>query len=262
MKILILLVTIFGIADAQAQLVRTEEKEMLEPVTKGTCKEQLVLPAEDPVESVINYQYFGFPDEPYEKQVNQLIYDYVKTVAMDTLFIGEFSKTVSRDFFKAALRNFLESYNYVRFKISYDVPAYWLHTDIVLDTVSLKQYIQFKGESAVYTGGAHPFLINEYKMLDKKSAKVVEWIDLLADSSSFMTVAEKYFRKTEKLKENQDYSSYFFESGKFEHSQNFYFTKNKLVLIYLPYEAREWARGMIYVEIPKGKIKKYLNINW
>lgn len=259
--ILVLLIT-FGVT-AHAQRVLIVDNEKLAPIVTGEYKANLVTPNAEPAESRVSYSYFGFTEEAYKKKVNELIYDYVHEVAIDTAYIHPITEGLSLQFFKDAINNFFESYNYVRFKLNVDdLPPYLLYMDIRIDTSSLKNYVVLTEESDLYTGGAHFIKYNDYKVVEKASAEIITWNKLLKDSTSFMEVAEKYFRKEEKLKKGMDYSSYFFESGKFEPSRNFIFTKKGMTMIYQPYEAREWARGYIIVKIPKNKIKKYLHFNW
>ncbi len=261
-KIIFILLVTFSVG-AQAQRVLVVDKEKMAPIVTGEHKANLVTPNTEPTESKIKYSYFGFAEEPYKEKVNTLIYNYVKKVAIDTAYIHPISEHLSLQYFKDAINNFFESYNYVRFKLNVDnLPPYILNMDISIDTTSLKNYVVLTEESSVFTGGAHFILLSDYKVVEKQSAEIVTWNNLLKDSANFMNVAEKYFRKVEKLKKGKDYSSYFFDSKKFEHSKNFIFTKKGLTLIYLPYEAREWSRGTIIVNIPKNKIKNYLHFNW
>lgn len=264
MKKVVIALFLLVAVSVEAQRVLTVEKEQLAPIVTGEHKNKLVSPNADPTESRIRFAYFGLisdKNEEYKDLANKIIFEYVQKVAIDTAYIP-ISEHLNLQFFKDALNNFFESYNYVRFRLNVDdLPPYWLEMNIQIDTATYKNYTQISLETGIFTGGAHPYLMNDYVLIHNKTAQVVTWDNLLTDKNQFTTVAEKYFRKTEKMKKGQDYSTYFFESQKFELSKNFVLTKKGITLIYLPYEAREWARGTILVKIPKGKIKKYTHLN-
>lgn len=258
--ILSLLVAVSGSTFAQRVVIHDIEK--LAPFMKGEYSDKLISPNAEPEESSIKYEFYGFAEKAYQQKMNQLIYDYTKTVAIDTAYIPIANK-VSRQFFKDAVHNFFEGYNYLRFQLNVDdLPPFWFKSSIRIDTTSLKNYVQLLAESSIFTGGAHPYLINQYHLVDKKSGNELFWKELLKDSVSFAKLAETYFRKEEKLKPTDSYESYFFENQQYALSQQFIFSKKGITLVYLPYEVREWARGTISVFIPKKKIKKYLTINW
>lgn len=238
------------------------EKEKLETIVKGEHKNKLVTPNSEPEISSIAYQYYGLPSFPYQHKVNELIYNYVKEVAIDTAYIP-IAGNISLQFFKDAVNNFFESYNHTRFVLNVDdLLPYSLDTKIVIDTTSLKNYVVIHGESTLFTGGAHHNYYMMYKVVDKRTAEVVTWDNLIKNKEKFMAIAEKRFRKVENMGKDADYSTHFFLRHKFELSRQFIFEKKKLQLIYLPYEAREWSRGFIHVDLPKGKIKKHINFNW
>lgn len=245
-----------------SQRVVIKELEKLEPFMTGVYKDKLITPNEEPMESVVEYQFYGYDTIPYQKKVNQLIYDYTKSVAIDTAYIP-IAPSLSRQFFKDAVHNFFEGYNYLRFQLNVDdLPPFFFNGKITIDSTSLKNYVQVSGQTYLFTGGAHGNYLTEYHVVNKKTAEKVTWGNLLKDSVAFAKVAEKYFRITEGLSPTDNYDAYFFDNQKFNLSKQFVFTKKGIKLIYLPYEAREWARGFIEVNIPKGKIKKYIKFNW
>lgn len=211
--------------------------------------------------STINYSFYAQPTKAYQKEANRLIYDYIKGLLIDTLYDPPMPQQISSSYFRHALNNFFQAYMNLTEEYG-QTPPCWVITDIKIDEKTLKNNVQVIQTSGIYTGGAHPNKYDIYSVINKKSGKTLSWKDLLKDSVKFTKVAEKYFREVEGLKENDDYSSYFFESGSFELSKNFDFGKNEIRLIYLPYEAREWARGIILVTIPKTAIKKYLHFKW
>jgi hypothetical protein len=173
------------------------------------------------------------------------------------------AEKVSRPFFKDAVLNFFEGYNYLRFQLNVDdLPPFSFQEKITIDTTSLKNYVQLIGSTYAFTGGAHGNYFVTHNVVDKRSGEEISWDKLLKNKEEFTKVAEKYFRKVENLEPTSNFDNYFFDNQKFTLSQQFVFSKKGITLIYQPYEAREWARGFIEVTIPKSKIKKYINFNW
>ena len=255
MKKVVIALFLLVAVSVEAQRVLIVDREQLAPIVTGEHKNKLVSPNADPAESRIRYAYFGLlsdKNEEYKDLANKIIYAYVHKVAIDTAYIP-ISEHLNLQFFKDALNNFFESYNYVRFRLNVDdLPPYWLDMNIQIDTTTFKNYTQISLETTIFTGGAHPYLLNDYILIDNKTAQVVTWDKLLTDRTKFTAVAEKM---TPKQMIN------LFENQKFVLSKNFVLTKKGINLIYLPSELREWSNGTVLINIPKRKIKKYIHFN-
>lgn len=286
MRILILLLISFFSIQTFAQFEKIDKTQRFGAIIQGQYNHTITTQDYEPTSSSVSYNYFGITDFEYQKVINQRIKEYIEFCMIDTAYFP-IEENLSPKFFEDALNNFVESYNYVRFRLGDDVHPFWINTSILIDTINFKNYVQVANTSNIYTAGAHPYIMDEYLIVSKEKGQIITWKNLVKEDQldAFTSVIEKYFKKVEGLKKKDDIITnstanhwseeelkektdnfripiYFFSSKRFELSKNFQFTKKGIRLIYLPYEAREWARGSIIVNVPKRKIKKYLNFNW
>lgn len=68
-------------------------------------------------------------------------------------------------------------------------------------------------------------------------------------------VAERIFRKDEKLSPTATLENYFFTDGKFSIPDRFYVSKKGLVFLYVPYEIKPYAAGITNLVIPFEELK-------
>lgn len=235
------------------------------PITKGLTSGKIektlyTSDKEDSTTTSANYQFYNEENSPLEKVVNKWIYDYVKEIAFDPIVVSNVPSKLSTEYFEKALENFDRNYKVEKESDDDLEMLSYLDMNIEINEKISNNFVQVTATCGVFTGGAHPYVMDDYLVVTKKDGEIITWEKLLKDSVAFNKVAEKYFRKVEELGPNDTYEDYFFESKKFERSQSFLFEKDKLIMLYKPYEAREWARGYINVEIPLSEIKNYITI--
>lgn len=273
-SILFLLLILIGTPVVWCQFERQRPVYEFGKIVKGDYSNMNVVPNYPAEKSKMQYEFYGQSNAPYQDSVNKQIVRYVHELLVDTAYIP-IEKQISPKFFEDALNNFLESDRYIRFQLGEDIPPFWVNMSIQIDTTTLQHSVLLNAKSSIYVAGAHPNSFDQYFVIDKTSGQILTWEKLLTNREKFMNVAEKYFKKVEKIGrkkpiptiQNKDEPSgkntilYFFQSGKFELPRFFTFTKKKMLLLYQPYEAREWARGEIRIELPIKKINKFIRFS-
>ncbi|KEQ29626.1 DUF3298 and DUF4163 domain-containing protein [Pedobacter antarcticus] len=122
-------------------------------------------------------------------------------------------------------------------------------------------YLSLKFTYSEYKGGAHPNTLFSYLNYNPQSGKVITLDSLVKTDSKtqLVAVAEKIFRKNEKLSTTASLSDgYFFDGGKFALAQTFTLTPDGLMFLYNPYEIKPYAAGVTELIIPYSQIKEFL----
>ncbi len=112
-----------------------------------------------------------------------------------------------------------------------------------------------------YKGGAHPNTLFTYFNYNPKTKQTITLDSLIkADGMpKLRAVAEKIFRKNEKLSANASLSEgYFFANGVFSLAETFTVTKEGLKFLYNPYEIKAYAAGTTTLIVPFTEIKDIL----
>ena len=114
--------------------------------------------------------------------------------------------------------------------------------------------IQYTGDG--YTGGAHGYYYENYKVFDLKNNKSVQLSDIVSDTNSslWQTILMDNFLKNDS------------EKGQAEMilvkdiplNNNFYFDKEFLYFLYNQYEITAYAAGTVLIKIPLSDIKPLL----
>ncbi|WP_219226122.1 DUF3298 and DUF4163 domain-containing protein [Pedobacter antarcticus] len=122
-------------------------------------------------------------------------------------------------------------------------------------------YLSLKFTYSEYKGGAHPNTLFSYLNYNPQSGNVITLDSLVKTDSKtqLVAVAEKIFRKNEKLSANASLSDgYFFDGGKFALAQTFTLSPEGLMFLYNPYEIKPYAAGVTELIIPYSQIKEFL----
>ncbi|WP_316753404.1 DUF3298 and DUF4163 domain-containing protein [Pedobacter gandavensis] len=119
-------------------------------------------------------------------------------------------------------------------------------------------YLGLEHSLVNYAGGAHPNSAMIYWNLNPKTLQEITLESLINEGSmpQLVTIAEKIFRKNEKLSPTASLKdSYFFENDKFNLNRNFTITKEGLKFLYNPYEIKAYAYGSTELIIPFSDLK-------
>lgn len=156
--------------------------------------------------------------------------------------------------------NFLAEYNKFKkahpdwkgkFELNSNADVVRQDSDLV--TIELKGY--------QFTGGAHGSSLTRYINWTVSGQKKLELADLIntGAETQLSEVAEKIFRKQEKLSDTASLSrDYFFKGGKFSLNRNFLITPLGLKFLYNQYEIKPYAAGQTVIDIPYTSISKLL----
>jgi hypothetical protein len=120
------------------------------------------------------------------------------------------------------------------------------------------QYIAFYTTYINFSGGAHPNSSFTYQNYNPITHQKITLDSLLLPGSSakLTAVAEKIFRKDEKLSPDQTLkNNYFFENDTFKLNDNFTVTDEGLLFLYNPYEIKAYAFGITKLLIPFSELK-------
>lgn len=113
-----------------------------------------------------------------------------------------------------------------------------------------------------YTGGAHGIHYTVLSNFDIATREKIELEDIIhkENVSALTKIAERQFRKNEKLSDTASFSKkYFFENGIFAINYNFGLGENGLIFYYNEYEIKPYVEGPTELEIPYQDILSILN---
>lgn len=196
----------------------------------------------DTTKAVISYPVFQ------DQQINQFIEQKMMGFANE----GEHYNTY-KDFTNAFIKNF-DDFN----KENKDYGQTWFMDGKIEVVAQQPQYLSVLITYVSYEGGAHPNSNFTYLNYDPVNHKEITLDALIsADAMPKLTaVAEKIFRKNEKLSADESLKDrYFFENDKFSLNQNFTITKEGLKFLYNPYEIKAYAFGTTTLLIPFAELK-------
>ncbi|SDJ80776.1 Protein of unknown function [Pedobacter sp. ok626] len=196
----------------------------------------------DTSKAVISYPVFT------DQKINEFIEQKVMNLADE----GEHFATY-KDFTNAFIKNF-DTFS----KENKDYGQTWFMDAKVKVEEQNPQYLSFLLTYVNYEGGAHPNSSFTYLNYDPKSHTEIVLDSLINPGSmpELTTIAEKIFRKNEKLSPTASLKdNYFFENDKFSLNKNFSINKKGLKFLYNPYEIKAYAYGITELVIPFADLK-------
>jgi hypothetical protein len=124
--------------------------------------------------------------------------------------------------------------------------------DSSLVTVQIDRYL--------YAGGAHGSNYTGFINWNTKENKKISLNDLFVTGydTKLTSVAEKIFRRDEKLSDTSSLTGYFFKGAKFKLNNNFLITPVGLRFLYNEYEIKPYSGGSTELLIPYTQIKSLL----
>lgn len=142
-----------------------------------------------------------------------------------------------------------------------DLPDSEFYTLLNLDTINIKKnFIIISEHEETFTGGAHGMYSDSYYHFDILKQKLLE-LNNLFDIEKLNKVGEKYFLQEKGLTKksiNLESEGYSFEENKFQLNNNYYFSDDKIIFTYNPYEIASYAEGQITIKIPKSELKNII----
>lgn len=122
--------------------------------------------------------------------------------------------------------------------------------------------LQLSGYS--FQGGAHGSSLTMFINWNTKSHQYITLKDILTDNyqHALDSVAEKIFRKQEKLSDTESLKpNYFFKNDQFSLNNNFLITPTGIRFLYNQYEIKPYAAGQTELVVPYKQIKWLLRPN-
>lgn len=163
--------------------------------------------------------------------------------------ISEALKKQQNDFYKSS-EKILEEWKP-------DVKQTWEQNSNMKLFSTLENFITIQYTSNGYTGGAHGYYNEIYKVFDVKTNKTIQRSDILKvqDPKIWSRILMDHFLKND------------LEKGQAEMllvkeiplNSNFYFDKDHLYFLYNQYEIAAYAAGPVLIKIPFSEIKPFLN---
>ncbi|MES2265920.1 MAG: DUF3298 domain-containing protein [Bacteroidota bacterium] len=198
--------------------------------------------------TVVDIKYPVFKDKA-------VLNDTVKHKLLNTFMLGEKPDTG----LKSMATNFIKSY--MDFKK--DDPKSEMY-------YTLESYAKVIGQDSAlitleyggyeFQGGAHGGSFIGFINWDGKNNKNVTLNDILVEGykAELNKVAERIFRKNEKLTPTAPLDNYFFDKNKFALNENYLITPVGLRFMYNQYEIKPYAAGQTELIIPYTEISKLM----
>lgn len=212
----------------------------------------------------------------YSKQAvskNKMITDTAKAVAVFPIFndkiankffedrvIGLAGKQDTYKSYQELTNEFIKEFDDYQLKNAADNHTWF--EDLNLKVVeNHPNYIAVLYRYVDYKGGAHPNTLYTYFNYNPKTYQTITLDSLINQDGmpKLRAIAEKIFRKNEKLAPNASLSeAYFFPDGAFALAQTFTVNKEGLKFLYNPYEIKPYAAGTTELIVPFTEIKDLL----
>ena len=205
---------------------------------------------DDCAEVCINYLVCKRPDS-FAKAFNDSIQRQIiqKLLAKDTLISVE-----------EAGKLFLSQYKTDKLQFEGIAPYQIQITDTI--TFQNDDLVSLQRTGSEYLGGAHSI---EWKSLlnFKPTGTPYTLEELFSDNEKVVELAEKYFRETYNIAQEQGLKEegFLFENDIFTLPKNIGFSEKFLILIYNPYEIAPYSTGTLEVKIPLSEVTPWLSFN-
>ena len=183
------------------------------------------------------------------------------TITHQLLAINSISEKPDKDLHQQA-KNFIKAYMADSLRKSNPDMVYTLESsatvlrqDSGLTTIQIDRYL--------YAGGAHGSTYTGFINWNTKAGKKIGLNDLFVPDyeRKLSAIAEKIFRKDEKLTDTSSLKNYFFKDEKFALNDNFLVTPVGIRFLYNEYEIKPYVDGTTELLIPYAQIKSLLRPN-
>ncbi len=198
------------------------------------------------------------PKAAYKDSINQHIIDFTRTTT--EFEIDESRKAVLNNSFFESQLNLFESLAAEEYAVDESANLWDYQGNIAI--TEYPDFIALEMGNWTYTGGAHGNGYTGYTMIDRKTGRIFSLSDFVSDMNAFALVAEREFRKDNGIgeKDNLLDLGFWFENGKFQCNENFYFENDEMVFFYNNYEIAPYSAGQITFSISMVDLKDLLKI--
>jgi len=217
--------------------------------------------AADTTIHTLSYMYYDAtigPKAVYKDSINQHIIDFTRT---STEFEIDESRTatLSNEFFEAQLKLF-EAIAAEEYTLDETANLWDYQGNIAITEYT--DFVTLEMGNWTYTGGAHGNGYTGYTMIDRKTGRTLSLSDFVSDMNTFALIAEREFRKDNEIGTNENLLDlgFWFEEGKFQCNENFYFENDEMVFFYNNYEIAPYSAGQITFSISMVDLKDLLRI--
>lgn len=113
-----------------------------------------------------------------------------------------------------------------------------------------------------FMGGAHPNHFAQYTNFNTRTGKIIQFSDFVVDTLAFKKLVEAKFltEAAEKVEENVTTEEFFWGDG-FQLPNNFMLGKDKMTLLYNPYEAAAYVFGEFELEFTYEELKGIVDLD-
>ncbi|MBU8881902.1 RsiV family protein [Kaistella sp. DKR-2] len=141
-----------------------------------------------------------------------------------------------------------------------DFKQTWNQTSDMKLFSTLNDYMTLQYTSSGYTGGAHGYYNELYKVFDVKNNRTIQLTDVLKvrDAKIWGRILMDHFLKND-LEKGQ---AKMLLVKEIPLNNNFYFDKEHLFFLYNQYEIAAYAAGPVLIKIPFSEIKPFLNADF
>lgn len=187
--------------------------------------------------------------------INQSVFAVVKEI----IYFGE--KPYEGKNYAELLRSFITSYD----ELKTDFPKDTFGWDGKVEgsiAYQSENVLNIRIDHYTYTGGAHGYQGVRSLIFDPKTGKIIKNQELFNDVNTFQQFAEKKFRTTYNIPENDPINStgLMFESEQFTLPMNILFNEKGIVLHYNTYEVASYADGPKEIQFTFTELEPYLKV--
>lgn len=142
--------------------------------------------------------------------------------------------------------------------------AWFIHKSTKLTNI-VQNYISFKNEVIIYTGGANNYYNVDLSIFSLNSGKKQSLTQFINKEkmNELLKIGENQFRKIKNISKNQTIkeTGYWFKDDKFYLPENFSISDSGFVFFYNLYEIAPRSEGFTELFIPKDELKDIINTN-
>lgn len=180
--------------------------------------------------------------------LNKIVLDslYNSGLAPEATKFNDFSKKGIETSLKNEMQDYFDDVKKQQAEYSPSFKQTWsVHSDMSVFS-NENQYLTVKYSGDGYSGGAHGYAYEQYKVVDVKNQKKLMLNDILD--------ASKVDWNKILLKNIGDGSDALFEKDKLTYNHNFFFDKDKITFSYGQYEIAAYVYGIIEIAVPFSEI--------
>lgn len=191
----------------------------------------------------------------FEKQI-LLFPDITNKTILDSIYKP--ANITSEDYSKKTLSGILEKFKTESLKKD-DSQEYMPEFKQTWDEVSNMKLVSHQNDVLIlqyagsgYSGGAHGYYFETYKVFDLKNNKVISQNDIFKNPTDFNwnKILQNHFDEPEQKE--------MLLVDKIELNNNFFFDQNKIIFVYNQYEITAYAAGVVYITLNFKDIKDQL----